>query len=172
MVSNGQNRGVRTFRMGIAFSILWLVAFLMGSSNGPENEAEDLSGTTLRVYRLLFKQGKPVGVHEVQRGVGLQAASTAHYHLRKLVESGMVAETPAGYVVDRVLFEGMVRVGRLVVPIQATFAAFFATILFFLLTVLRPVQVYAVWALSLVMACVALAVFTIQALVAHRRALA
>ena len=58
----------------------------------------------------------------------------------------------------------MIRVGRLVVPVQTAFAAFFATILFFLLTVLRPVQVYVVWALALVMACVALAVFTTQAL--------
>lgn len=141
----------------------------MGSGDGPENEAEDLSGTTLRIYRFLFRQGKPVGVHEVQRGVGLQAASTAHYHLRKLVESGLVAETPAGYMVDRVLFEGMVRIGRFVVPVQAAFAAFFATILFFLLTVLRPVQVYAVWGLALVMACVAVGVFTTQAVLAHGR---
>lgn len=143
----------------------------MSSPDRPANEEEDLSGTTLRIYRFLFKQGKPVGVHEVQRGVGLQAASTAHYHLRKLVELGMVTETPAGYVVDRVLFEGMIRVGGFAVPVQATFAAFFATILFFLLTVLRPEQVYSVWALALVMACVALAVFTMQAFIAHRRSL-
>ena len=144
----------------------------MGSSDRPEKAAEDLFGTTLRVYRFLFKQGKPLGVHEVQRGVGLQAASTAHYHLKKLVELGIVTETPAGYVVDRVLFEGMIRVGRFVVPVQATFAAFFATVLFFLLTVLRPAQVYTVWALALVMACVALGVFTAQAFVAQSRGLA
>jgi len=146
-----------------------LATLPMSSSDRPENEAEDLSGTTLRVYRYLFREGKPVGVHEVQRGVGLQAASSAHYHLRKLLESGLVTETPAGYTVDRVLFEGMVRVGRFVVPVQTTFAAFFATILFFLLTVLRPTQVYTVWALALVMACVAVVVFAIQAILAYSR---
>lgn len=141
----------------------------MGSSDRQEKGTEDLSGTTLRIYRFLFRQGKPVGVHEVQRGVGLQAASTAHYHLRKILESGMITETSTGYTVDRSFFEGMVRMGRFVIPIQATFAAFFATILFFLLTVMRPAQVYTVWALALVMACLAVGVFTTQAVLAYSR---
>jgi DNA-binding transcriptional ArsR family regulator len=139
------------------------------SADRAEEDGSQLSGTTLRVYRFLFRQGKPVGVHEVQRGVGFQAASTAHYHLRKLVESGMVTEEPDGYVVDRILFEDMIRVGRRLIPVQATFASFFATILFFLVTSLRPSQVYAVWAIAIVVDCVALAVFVLQAIVTYQR---
>jgi predicted DNA-binding transcriptional regulator len=137
-------------------------------NEGVEKPDDQLSGTTLRVYRFLFKQNKPVGVHEVQRGVGLQAASTAHYHLRKLVDSGMVSEAEGGYLVERVLFEDMIRVGRWLVPIQATFASFFATILFFLMTTLRPTQVYVVWALALVIDCVALGTFALQAFVTYQ----
>jgi DNA-binding transcriptional ArsR family regulator len=128
-----------------------------------------LSGTTLRVYRYLYRQGRPLGVHDVQEGVGLQTPSTAHYHLRKLVDSGLVKEKDGGYVVDRVLFESMIRVGRSLVPIQVTFMAFFATTMFFLLTVLRPSQVYATWALALVVSCVSFVVFSLQALLTYRR---
>ena len=30
-----------------------------------------LGGTTLRVYRYLYRQARPLGVHDVQRGLGL-----------------------------------------------------------------------------------------------------
>lgn len=130
---------------------------------------DELYGTTLRVYRFLFRQGKPMGVHEVQRGVGLQAASSAHYHLRKLVESGLVKEEGSGYFVDRVVFEDMVRIGSSLVPVQAALAAFFATVFFFLLTVLRPQQVNSVWALATVTNCISLVVFSLQTVVAFRR---
>ena len=133
------------------------------------HEEDVLSGTTLRVYRYLFRQGKPIGVHEVQRGLGLQTPSTAHYHLRKLVDSGLVKERDGGYVVDRVLFESMIRVGRSLIPIQVTFAAFFATTLAFLLTTLRPSQLYAVWVLALAIDSVSLAIFVLQAGITYRR---
>lgn len=141
-------------------------------SAGAETSRRDediLSGTTLRVYRYLYRQGKPLGVHDVQKGVGLQTPSTAHYHLRKLVDSGLVKEKDGGYVVDRVVFESMIRVGRSLIPIQVTFAAFFATTLAFLLTILRPNQLYAVWALALIIDCVALAVFALQAVTTYAK---
>ena len=81
----------------------------------------------------------------------------------------MVKEEPDGYVVDRVLFEDMIKIGRWLIPVQATFASFFATILFFLVTILRPSQVYAVWAIAIFVDCVALAVFVLQAIVTYQR---
>jgi hypothetical protein len=128
-----------------------------------------LSGTTLRVYRFLYRQGMPLGVHEVQKGTKIQNPSTAHYHLRKLVDAGLVKEKDGGYVVDRVIFESMMRVGKSLIPLQVTFIAFFATILFFLLTVLRPSQIYATYALAVLIDCVSLGVFTIQAALTFRR---
>lgn len=128
-----------------------------------------LSGTTLRVYRFLYRQGRPMGVHEVQKGANIQNPSTAHYHLRKLVDAGLVKEREGGYVVDRVIFESMMRVGKSLIPLQVTFMAFFATMLFFLLTILRPGQIYATYALAVLIDCVSLGVFTIQTALTLRR---
>jgi hypothetical protein len=97
-----------------------------------------LGGTTLRVYRYLYKTGRPLGIHDVQRGLGLSSASVAEYHLKKLLRDGLIREDGNGYVVDRVMFENMVRLGRWVLPFQSAYAAFFATTLIVLATVLRP----------------------------------
>lgn len=104
-------------------------------SERPENP---LGGTTLRVYRYLYKTGEPLGIHDVQRGLGLSSASVADYHLKKLLRAGLVREEAEGYVVDRVMFENMVRLGGWVLPFQSTYAAFFATTLIVLTVFLRP----------------------------------
>lgn len=49
-----------------------------------------LTGTTLKVYRLLYKEGKPLGLFEVQKMVGLSSPSVARYHLDKLLNQGLV----------------------------------------------------------------------------------
>lgn len=97
-----------------------------------------LGGTTLRVYRYLYKTGKPLGIHDVQRGLGLSSASLAEYHLKKLLRDGLIREETDGYVVDRVMFENMVRLGRWVLPFQSAYAAFFATTLIVMITIMRP----------------------------------
>jgi DNA-binding transcriptional ArsR family regulator len=136
----------------------------------PEKDDEDvLAGTTLRVYRYLYRQGGPLGVHDVQKGVGFKAPSTAHYHLRKLVESGLVKEQNGRYVVDKVVFENTIRVGKSLIPIQTTLVTFFGTTLFFLLTTLRPSQIYATWATSVVIDCISLVVFSLEAIVTLKR---
>ena len=55
---------------------------------GPKRKEEEdngdvamLRGTTLSVYRFVFREGRPVGPHDVQRGLGLSSASVASYHL-------------------------------------------------------------------------------------------
>lgn len=103
----------------------------MSADNPPQ-------GTTLRVYRYLYKVGKPLGIHDVQRGLELSSASVAEYHLKKLLRDGLIREEGNGYVVDRVMFENMVRLGRWVIPFQSAYAAFFATTLVVLATILRP----------------------------------
>jgi len=141
----------------------------MEKDEAHKEQNDVLSGTTLRVYRYLYRQGRPLGVHEVQKGTRIQNPSTAHYHLRKLVDAGLVKERDGGYVVDRVIFESMMRVGKSLIPLQVTFMAFFATMLFFLLTILRPSQIYATYALAVLIDCVSLAVFTVQAALTFRR---
>jgi predicted DNA-binding transcriptional regulator len=103
-----------------------------------QTQLDDLHGTTLRVYRFIYRQKRPAGVRDVQRSLHMASASTAHYHIEKLVKDGLIQEEGDGYVVNRVFFENFVRIRRMAVPLSATSVAFFATSLFVLLTVVRP----------------------------------
>ncbi|HYR04427.1 MAG TPA: hypothetical protein VEO75_03480, partial [Nitrososphaerales archaeon] len=44
----------------------------------------ELRGKTLKVYMYILKQGKPVGVREVQRELGFSSPSVAYHHIEKL----------------------------------------------------------------------------------------
>jgi len=99
----------------------------------------------------------------------LASPSVAHYHIRKLVEAGLVQERESGYGVDKVLFENMIRIRRSLIPLQTTFAIFFATTLVGLLTALRPDSLSAVYVFALIINCVALGIFVYQTLETLRR---
>ncbi|MGI0085751.1 MAG: winged helix-turn-helix domain-containing protein, partial [Nitrososphaerales archaeon] len=106
-----------------------------------ENSKGILHRTTLKVYRFIYKHGdktNPVGVHEVQRGTGLSSPSLSQYHIRKLVSAGLVKEVGEGYVVDRIIFENMIRIGRMRIPFTTSLVAFFAASLAILTVLLRP----------------------------------
>jgi hypothetical protein len=103
-----------------------------------KDEATLLQGTTLRVYRFLFKQGKPVRIHDIQKGLDLSSPSVAQYQIAKLLRAGLIRETEEGYVVDRVVLGNLLRVGSTVLPYQVTYTVFFAAALAVLLSVLRP----------------------------------
>lgn len=118
-------------------------------------EADVLKGTTLKVYRFMFKEGKPVGIHDVQRGAGLSSPSLASYHVEKLLNAGLIRRQDGGYIVDRVLFENMVRVKRTLIPLQAANATFFLTALLILFTYLRPPEVTSTYVFSLAVIFVA-----------------
>jgi hypothetical protein len=102
------------------------------------DDAAVLQGTTLRVYRFLFKQGKPVRIHDIQKVLNLSSPSVAQYHVAKLLRAELIRETEEGYVVDRVVLGNLVRVRRMVLPYQITYTVFFAVALVVLILVLRP----------------------------------
>lgn len=104
-----------------------------------KDDATVLQGTTLRVYRFLFKQGKPIKMHDIQRGLNLSSLSVAQYHVAKLLRAELIRETEEGYVVDRVVLGNLVRVSRMVLPYQVTYTVFFAAAMIMMLSVLRPV---------------------------------
>jgi DNA-binding transcriptional ArsR family regulator len=122
-----------------------------------------LKGTTLDVNRFIFRQGRPVGPHDIQRGLGLGSASLASYHLSKLLEAGLVRETQEGYVVDKMVFENSIRIRRLLIPAQASYVAFFATAIATLLTILRPPVIYASYYFSIIVLFVGLALVAFEA---------
>ena len=115
------------------------------------------------MYRFIFREGKPVGPHDIQRGLGLSSASVASYHIAKLLEAGLIRETEEGYVVDRMVFENVIRIRRMLIPTQVSFVAFFASVIAILLTVLRPPVLYPAYYFSIIALFGALVFSVLQA---------
>ncbi len=123
----------------------------------------------MRVYRFLYREGRPVGVHEVQKGLKLSSPSVAHYHLRKLVEEGLVKEEGGGYIVDKVLFENMIRVRRSVIPLQTVFFGIFLATLIVSLIFFLPKTFSAEYVFSLGVNALAAGIFGFQSFRSLRR---
>jgi hypothetical protein len=129
-----------------------------------------VNSTTQRVYRYLYKQGgKPVGVHEVQNGLALSSASLAHYHIRKLVDEGLAKEEAGGYVVDKIIFENMIRIRRSVIPFQTTYLAIFLSTFILMLAVFRPQQISGAYIFALLVNAMALGIFAYETVKALRQ---
>lgn len=126
------------------------------------SESDSLKGTTLRVYRLMLHSKVPLGIHEVQRGLGLSSPSVAQYHVRKLVDMKLIREEGNGYVVDKVIVENVVRLRRTNIPVQSAFAAFFVMSLLVLLTVFRPSTASAEYLFALFVIVVAAVITSYQ----------
>jgi hypothetical protein len=136
--------------------------------NGPAGTSpgEDvLKGTTLRIYRFMYKEGRPMGLHEIQRALGLSSASIPQYHINKLITAGLVKEQEGGggYYVDRLVFENMIRIRRSLIPFQTTYTIFFTTTLLILLTILRPAVLTSLYLFSIVINVAAIVIFASQA---------
>lgn len=149
----------------------------------------ELTGTTLKVYRYLYRAGKPCGIHDIRRGLNLSSSSVALYHVRKLLDAGMIREqTPThasnqgndlveegsssdgiekgtvGYVVDKVLFDNMIRIRRSLIPVQVGYAIFFATALAVLLLLLRPAILSGAYLFAIIIIAIAVGIFSYQAI--------
>lgn len=109
-----------------------------------------LSGTTYKVYRHLLKQAAPVGISELQKGMGLSSPSVAQYHIRKLLKLGLVKEEQGGYVVDKVVLENVIRIRRVSIPVQTAYVAFFVVTMVILLVFLRPSTISSLYFFALV----------------------
>ena len=127
-----------------------------------------LNATTLRVYRFLYKQGRPVGVHEVQNGLSLSSPSLAHYHIRKLVEEGLAREEAGGYIVDKIMFENMIRIRTPVIPFQTTYLTLFIATLLFMIVIIRPVELSGVYVFAVLVNILAIIVFVFETFKALR----
>ena len=127
----------------------------------PDSSEDILQGTTRKVFRFVYRQHEPVGVHDVQRGLGLSSPSVAHYHIAKLLKAGLLKEEGDGYVVEKAVFENMIRIRRTVLPLQVGYAAFFLTALIALVTVMKPSQLSSayVFAVAVIVAAVGVSLF-------------
>ncbi len=110
----------------------------MSSRNDAGEGSVRLEGTTFRVYRFILRQRKPVGVSDVQRGLGLSSPSVSQYHIRKLMRFGLIREEAEGYVVEKVVLDNVIRIRRMSIPVQSAYVAFFSATLIVMLAFLRP----------------------------------
>jgi predicted DNA-binding transcriptional regulator len=124
----------------------------------PDIHDSALKGTTYRVYRYMYKVGKAVRVNDVQRALNLSSPSVAQYHIKKLLGLGLIREEQEGYVIEKVVFENIVRFRRMLIPFQAAYTAFFAVSLVVLLTALRPPAVTSTYGFALAVIIVAVMV--------------
>ena len=102
-------------------------------------ESKDiLRGLTLKVYKFILKNDKPVGIREVQRALNLSSPTLALYHMNKLEEAGFIKKELNGYVADRIILENLVRLRRVLIPRHFFYTVFFVASLIFLVVFLRP----------------------------------
>jgi len=103
-----------------------------------------ISGGLAKVYFVLLRHGRPIGVREVQRLAGISSPSSAKYRLDRLVELGF-AEKVSGEYAAKVNKESLmsVYIGLLgsVVPRLIPYAAFStALIVMYYLLAKPPVE--------------------------------
>lgn len=122
-----------------------------------------LEGTTRRVFRYVYRQHEPVGVHDIQRGLGLSSPSVAYYHVTKLLKANFLREEKDGYIVNKTVFENMIRLRGTVLPLQSAYAAFFLTALLVMLVVMRPSQPSPSYVFGVIVAAIASGVFLFEA---------
>jgi DNA-binding Lrp family transcriptional regulator len=107
------------------------------ASDGNTTGGDILEGKTLKVYRYLFKVGRPQGIRDIQRGLNFSSPSVAEYHVKKLLSMGLIVEVGPGYVVDKNILGNMIRIKRRLIPYQVGYVAFFGAALFILATFFR-----------------------------------
>ncbi|MFW9788161.1 MAG: hypothetical protein ACFFE2_12075 [Candidatus Thorarchaeota archaeon] len=117
----------------------------MGSITEDEQDMEfQLTGRTLKVYWFLLKERKPVDRKVVQKGTGLSAPSLAEYHLRKLMDLGLVDKLAHGdYVVTKTVRVGITRFyfkfRNSLVPRFALYSSFYLILLTYTVIILNRV---------------------------------
>jgi repressor of nif and glnA expression len=103
-----------------------------------DDDRDVLKGLTLKVYKYVLKNDKPVGIREVQRVLGLSSPTLALYHINKLEEAGFVKKQLNGYVADRVVLANLVRFRRMLIPRNLFFTVFMISSLVISAVFLRP----------------------------------
>jgi DNA-binding transcriptional ArsR family regulator len=129
---------------------------------GSDKTDDVLKGTTLDVYRLLLKSGKPMGIREVQRALNLSSPSLATYHMSKLEEAGLLKRENGYFVIDKVVLDNAVKISHFLVPRYLFYAIFTSTALTVELTLLRPPVITSQYFFATVVTAVCTAAFCFE----------
>jgi len=101
-----------------------------------EEALEVLSGKALRIYVLLVSEGRPLGIREIRRRLGLSSPPLVHYHLKKLGKAVLVARDAHGrYSARRLVkvgvLKGFLMLGGRLVPKYLFYSVFFLALMVF-----------------------------------------
>jgi len=129
----------------------------MGDGKILDEPDDVLRGLTLKVYRFILKNNRPIGIREVQRALGLSSPTLALYHINKLEEAGLVRRELNGYVADRIILRNLIRFRKVLIPRNFFYTVFFVTSLIFLVVLLRPPILTREYIFSLAVVSVAVA---------------
>ncbi|MFP3201686.1 MAG: winged helix-turn-helix domain-containing protein [Sulfolobus sp.] len=89
----------------------------------------ELSPPTRKVYYYLLKNRSGVTLRQIQEDLGFASTSAARYHIKKLVNAGLVEETFDGkYVVKKVVIDDdYLLLFNYILPKSVFFSSFFLT---------------------------------------------
>ncbi len=89
-----------------------------------------LSETSLRVYILLLREGRPMSIREVQKALGLSSPGQAYHHLERLRMLGLVVRDSEGYRAVRRgnVVDGAVIVRSSILPRASFYMGFSASL--------------------------------------------
>jgi len=119
-----------------------------------EKIVSELKGNTLRVYwSLLNSRDGVMGVRQLQRQLGFSSPTLAAYHLNKLENLELVVKDRGDYRLVREVKVGVlkqfIKLGTFLLPRYIFYATFFTMLLIFLLTQLKEISFFSVFALML-----------------------
>ncbi len=89
----------------------------------------------------MLKNGKPIGVRDIQRELNLSSPSVARYHLSKLENAGLVKRQNGNYIVSKIFLENSVKIHHVVIPRFLFYAVLALVLLITELTLLRSTVV-------------------------------
>lgn len=92
-----------------------------------------MTGTAKRIYLYLLRQRRPVGIRKIQKDLNLSSPSIVSYHIKKLIEDGLVKEVDEGYIVTKVILEDYVRFRSALIPRSVFLTSFLASSLIILI---------------------------------------
>ncbi|MCS6784080.1 MAG: hypothetical protein NZ581_02650, partial [Candidatus Caldarchaeum sp.] len=144
-----RNRYLVELVSAIMVLLLTVLLFSTRLSFDRKRVEAELRGRSLEVFLYVLRAGKPVGVRDVQRGLGLSSPSVAHHHLEKLHSLGVLQKDEKGSytAVDKVdvsVLQSFVLLGGKFLPRMAFYAALFTTFtILYLLTHLDAPDPYA-----------------------------
>ncbi len=101
-----------------------------------------LKGTAFEIYRFMLTADRPLGAREIQRALNLSSPSVAQHHLLRLARAGFVKHELGNYVVDKVMLDNCVKIGRFIIPRYLFYTLLAAFALLFELTFLQPNSFY------------------------------